>query len=421
MFKLERDELIQQMKWRDLSRDEVRYVEAWKYARLGACTQENFRHGILPDSEIERWLRQVVGLTSSIAIVLKLVGTAYHDFSCCIAFFSAAIKKASGYFVLLTLSQGQYAPPVPSHNSGDLQGVIRILICDRSNMYPAVGISEKSFLRVEEAFHLLPATIPSLFQHEGLWFKHISYNSDSGEVERVDFVIKAVQKVEVANYLLSLSHHVPTGVTTAFICGDGVMTPRYFDYESQFDHIISLIGSSPPLWVHPMFLPTVILQNHWRRTAHRSQSLEDDVVRLEQIMGVSFAGRTANMRVAADWPANIDVRAATVELHTTMTQVIFVSRVCEWDCGFATFLLKTSKELQHVFPEARSIITERASRELLDLVNYVENAGNGTRKFVEAMKERIQAQANVVLDHSRQRDERPEADFPIVIQCLCPT
>ena len=106
MFKLERDELIQQMKWRDLSRDEVRYVEAWKYARLGACTQENFCHGILPDSEIERWLRQVVGLTSSIAIVLKLVGTAYHDFSWLYCFLFSSYQKGFRLFCLANSVSG---------------------------------------------------------------------------------------------------------------------------------------------------------------------------------------------------------------------------------------------------------------------------------------------------------------------------
>lgn len=292
--------------------------------------------------------------------------------------------------------------PVATQNH---QGMLRLLICDRSNMAPLLSISKESFLLVENAFQLHPATIPSLFRHEGICFKHITYEAGSDRVDRVDFVVKAWQKVEVANYLLSLSHHIPTGVTTAFICGDGAMEVRNYDGEAQFDHILALIRSSPSLWTNPMFLPTVLLQNHWRRTEHLSRSLEAKVISLEGMMGVSFAGGTALMQAANDWPMNIDVRTATVGLHTTMTQTIFAGRVCGWSSRFAAFLLKTNKELQRIDHGGRSVMVENTSRQLLETIGYVDDAIDGTTHYVQAMKERVHAQANVVRIHARKWGE----------------
>ena len=291
------------------------------------------------------------------------------------------------------------------------QGMLRLLICDRSNMAPIVSISKESFLLVEDAFHLNPATIPSLFRHEGICFKHINYEADSDRAERVDFVVKAWQKVEVANYLLSLSHHLPTGVTTAFICGDGAMEARSYDREAIFDHILALIRSSPSLWTNPMFLPTVLLQNHWRRTEHLSRSLEAEVIRMEGMMGVSCAGGTAQMQAATDWPMNIDVRAATIGVHTAITQTIFVGRLCGWSCKFAAFLLKTNRELRRIDRGGASALTEKTSRQLLETIGYVDDAIDNTAQYVQGMKERVHAQANVVRIQARERGREKERNL----------
>lgn len=270
-------------------------------------------------------------------------------------------------------------------------------------MSAALSISEESFLLLENAFHLHPATLPSLFRHRGICFRQISYDAGQKEPERVNIIIKACQKVEVANYLLSLSHHLPTGVTTAFICGDGAMNPRDFDQEPQFDHILALMRSSASLWTHPMFLPTVLLHNHWRRLENWSNSLEDDVIGLETAMGVSFAGATAHMQAAADWPLNIDVRGMAVLIHTTMTQTIYVGEVCGWGRQFAAFLLETDKEFQRVLPRSWSSPMLSASRQLLETLSYVDDASNNNKQFVKSMEVRVQAQVSVVCTHCLSR------------------
>ena len=300
-----------------------------------------------------------------------------------------------------------------SDTSTALQGYLRLLICDRFNKSAVLSISKESFLLVEDAFNLHPATIPSLFRHGGVFFKQISYDSRQDEPERVNIVVKACQKVEVANYLLSFSHHLPTGVTTAFICGDGAMEPRDFDQEPQFDHILTLIRSSVSLWTHPMFLPTVLLQNHWRRTENRSNSLGDAVPELEGNMGVSSAATTAHIEAAADWPMNIDVRRMTILLHTTMRHIISMEGVCAWSCKFAAFLLETNKELQRIYPRSRSALMERASRQLLETLSYVDDASNKHQRYLQVMKERVHAQVSVVCMYFREKNTLPEPNLSL--------
>lgn len=61
MFRLGRDTRLKQATWVKVDTAEIEYVEAWKYSKDDECRSDNFRHGVLHDSELDMWLRQTVG------------------------------------------------------------------------------------------------------------------------------------------------------------------------------------------------------------------------------------------------------------------------------------------------------------------------------------------------------------------------
>jgi hypothetical protein len=84
---------------------------------------------------------------------------------------------------------------------------------------------EPSLLPTHRArFNLPAATLQAAFQNEGVCSRRFVYFPGTRKVKRIETLIKAAQKVDIANCLLSLSHEVSTGSTTAFILGDGVTT-----------------------------------------------------------------------------------------------------------------------------------------------------------------------------------------------------
>lgn len=112
--------------------------------------------------------------------------------------------------------------------AGKLQGGLRLVMCDRPNMLPGMTISRNAFEKVESAFDLHDATLPAFFDHDGSFMLQKT-TDEGGATTKIHIVVKAVQKVEISNCLLSLTYNVASGWTDAFIRGDGILFKRRTD------------------------------------------------------------------------------------------------------------------------------------------------------------------------------------------------
>lgn len=242
-----------------------------------------------------------------------------------------------------------YKSPIPKAGTGALQGGIRLLLCDRPNMTPGMTISRMSFELIESAVKLPTATLPSFALVSGVCSERVIHDPKTGAITRLSVVVKANQKVEVANYLLSLTHDFITGWTTAFICGDGVIKLRECDriYGSQLLQIIGLVKSSTRLSTHPLFLPTALLHVYHQRTEKRTCTLDYQLIELENELGVTFAGGAGwSVDEPQDnWPEYIDVKNTTIGLHSTTPQILFMQRACDWARRYADFVLKLEEKI----------------------------------------------------------------------------
>jgi hypothetical protein len=290
--------------------------------------------------------------------------------------------------------KGHFKPPKAPANGEKSSGGFRLLMCERPDQFPpGLQLSYTAFQRIEKVFNLSPATLSSLFQISGVYFKSHKLHAHSNEVESLNVVIKANQKVEISNALLSLSHNFETKWTTAFLCGEGVVRRQSLDdlYGYRLDHVLALAKSSIGYWTHPLFLPAALLQNLCKRTEISKDLLNDRLVNLENEIGVTFAGQARHGRSLENWPAGLNIISATIGLHSTSAQIVFVSDVCEWVCGCTRFLLDLGEEIGIKYPALT-----RKSVELSEYLTYELCSMSHTAHFMQSCKERVQAQINVV-------------------------
>jgi len=248
-------------------------------------------------------------------------------------------------------------------------------------------------------------------------------------MRRPGFILKAPQKMRIANYLLALSHNISTGVTTALIHGSRLHTvlptvksspleapdaytaerqrrdyhPLNIDVHdekiTQSSQIISRLRSSIGQWANPMLLPTILIENHMIRSGLFAHGLDDRVIALERQTGVVFAGRIVNPKELAIQPgdiAKVSIRKLTQDMHTLLTEIIFYERVVEWSFDCADSLEKCSKELsKSLLPNNRESLYEN-NRELLETIEYLAASRKSMSGFQRTSKERVQSQIEVV-------------------------
>ena len=234
-------------------------------------------------------------------------------------------------------------------------------------------------------------------------------------------VIKVPQKIQIANYLLSLSHSLSTGWTTAVILGDDVMALSSDGQEDKAstisEQIQTLISATPNLWAHPLLLPTILLKNYKERAEAFTWVLDDLVVGLENSIGVTFAGRLrrnlATARQNPKLPSRSDMRQLTMGTHTVLTDLIILSRVVAFNRDSAAYLLRTSDGISSHLTPQRCASLIHASRELRDTAKYMECSSNSLQGFCANLKERVLSQIQVLYSVSAQTDNRLSARIAV--------
>jgi hypothetical protein len=269
-----------------------------------------------------------------------------------------------------------------------------MLVCDRRSMYRGPTISQETYELLESKFNLHAATIPSLFLTWGVWSKHGALD-DSGSISPLSIVIKVPQKVEIANYLLSLTYDFKTRSTTAFLCGGGAALYRPRTDEGlgwQLEQIKSLLKSSHRSWDHPLLLPAILLRTHSERVEIRANNLERDLIALEDELGVTVAGAAGKQGYRDNWPECVDLKKATQGLHSVTPQILFVKKLCDTLKRLGDFLLGLEGDLTRMDHPTDKISSSELRSEILYSMSLIE----GLLGALENMRERAQLQIDLV-------------------------
>lgn len=220
-------------------------------------------------------------------------------------------------------------------------------------------------------------------------------------------VIKASQKYQIGNYVLSISHDFTTRMTTGLLHGTGVMLNRK-DFPAWEDspsvEIFDLIKAVPHLWTQPMLLPTILLQHHiYRAEIICTINLGDKANNLQRQLGMSRAGRLSNLRGPYEDPGGarpikdtkVNLHNLTGEMNTLITEVIWLCQVSDWQCDCVEFLLRTLDETVKS-QEFRADSVSSETGEIRECIEYLTSASQGLRGNNNRGKERLQADFSVV-------------------------
>jgi hypothetical protein len=278
---------------------------------------------------------------------------------------------------------------------------LRLVMCDRNNMIPQATISRDAYEGVEAAFDLHAATLPAFHDNGGRFSMHYSRGSD-GKLQKIYIVVKVVQKVEIANCLLSLTYDVASKEINAFLCGDGIVVPRGCDQEvgqQGVQWLDAIRDAGPDMWTNPLTLPTILLQVCAMRTLVRTTTYEHWLVDIENHLGVTFAGMAGNRGDRPLWPMDIKVKWATRQLHSLQPQMLFMLTVSSWQKRYAEWLSKTLESLgSDIGSELRGLLI------LGSTIEDTHSSVVGLVEFFESLRGRAQSQIDLLFSVVSQRD-----------------
>ena len=189
--------------------------------------------------------------------------------------------------------------------------------------------------------------------------------------------------------MLALSHNPITSVTNIFIHGVR---------KREGGSIIDQIRESSLLWLHPMLLPTIIFHVHLKNTERYRVSLNEKVVAVEYMVGYVDVGQLSWTYAGSGLRENkvLDLEQLTTRLHSYLTELIFLDQVSRFRIDCASFLVKTIKEIQDLYPESTRQVRAWEARELEQSIDYMKSMSDTLWYQVQCLQKRIQSQIGVV-------------------------
>jgi hypothetical protein len=265
-------------------------------------------------------------------------------------------------------------------------------------------MSKGVFLDVQKEFGLHPSTLPAFHGVEGSFSKFFTYSDGNcSTLASATIVLKATQLYDIANYGISLNYDATSGITSAFIFGEGGTSdpqnrPRKLGCQST--QIREVLETTAQYWSMPLLLPIIILNNHFDRAqAFATDVLEPRVSQVEDDLGVSREGRRTGDTLLLDHymatrQLSVDIEKLTQDMNTDLAEILGIIRDSEWEVSIAEALKTASMELEKklsAIPDYR-----RLSSELQDSIEATDFAVNRLMEYNVKMKERVEAQLTVV-------------------------
>ncbi|KAB8237140.1 uncharacterized protein BDW43DRAFT_307421 [Aspergillus alliaceus] len=381
MFHFYKDEAATSIEWNP---KQVQYIEAWSFPNVNEVISWNFRQGLLDNSQIEAWLQQ----TGSFSI---------PDF-----------------------------PPSVGHSNGG----VRLLICDYTSFpHPLLGMSFENYCLVESTLGLHPATLPALQVHAGTFSGHFK---SSQEKDKISIVLKAPQKYEIANYMLSLTHDPTSRWTTALLAGEAIIEPPHLFGEYPSDIPIRFrapagvirasLMQSPEAWNNPLTLPCILVTDHLKRLQNYSTgSLTQEVMIIEEQLGVTRVGRRNQMPrfdgqagrksqpgdtdgLNFGIPERYQAKFLTIAINTRLTSILFTRRSPKWNYEASEFLMRLISEFSEVFQEQQSL-----NDRMGELMEHNISLAHSIEDQVLNLQARLELQLNVLYSFVAQSDNQLNA------------
>lgn len=324
--------------------------------------------------------------------------------------------------------RGKFAPPPPPSRDATLVGGIRLIISEQEYYRPpSYSLSQTSYLRIEEHFHLPQQTLVALSSEDGACSSYEEYESADPEklrrigeahlFSRVDktsrtdyrlaFLIRAPQKFQVANYGLAMTYDFTTGFATGILHGTGVVAAGA-DYplwqRSPSLELFYMIEEAPRLSAEPLFLPTLLLQHHLQRSEiFCTGQLESGYNEIQRRLGTTRAGRLHGMGPYYDPvgektinETRVNLRNLTGELSTYTTEIIWYCRNSEWHVDYVEFLARESHDIKAKIAALQNSSHHGSRNDIDDCIRYLRSAAKGLQRHNTGSKARAEADFNVV-------------------------
>ncbi|KAL2808079.1 hypothetical protein BJX63DRAFT_52752 [Aspergillus granulosus] len=353
------------------------FLEAWSFPGIDVATSWNFRCGFLDARQIEEWVYQ------------------------------------TGSFVI----------PTPPPSVGRPDGGIRLLACDYTLFSTtSLGMSRDHFELLESTFGLHPATLPALEVGSGSCSR---YFDATPEGNALSIVLKAPQKYELGNFMLSLTHDISSRWTVALLAGESIVDGfTHLDDITLLPHasyspcavIRACLATSTTLWNKPLTLPCILLNDYLKRLQHFSSiDLTRRVTYIEEQLGVTKVGRRNSKTLTYQPGANRgkpverpQAEWLTTQINTQLTRLLFTARGPKWNYETATLLVDTEKEL--LGSQSQALM----GNEILQMLDHNISLAKSMEDHILGLQKRLELQLNVLYSFVAQTDNRLSARLAAV-------
>lgn len=218
---------------------------------------------------------------------------------------------------------------------------------------------------------------------------------------KVAYVIKAAQKVEIANFLLALLYDLATGNTRGILIGDDVSRGAESSNISSLGPISAMMQFCDQLkaepWSvrHPCWLPTLLLQNYNIRCQAYLTELGQEVKKIEYVNGVVYAGtrRSLNSEQRRALPKKYDLLSQMIESHAVLMSLVFAERCTMW---LTEATLYITEEVRSLSDSNANAFPPSTSNLVMDGLKYIRSASGASTKWTKTYTERIRIQIDFV-------------------------
>ncbi|KAK3331281.1 hypothetical protein B0H66DRAFT_546202 [Apodospora peruviana] len=304
--------------------------------------------------------------------------------------------------------QDVFAPPVtPDFTKGS---GIRIL-CIPSTISPRVLNTDKeTWTAISTAFNLHPASLEVILDNNGAFAAYYSKDrSAANQLLQIHLLMKVPNYRVVGNFAISLTYDHPSRMTTAVIHG-GMLPDRW-------DRCVSLLRENMHLCAHPTLLPALVFIIYRSSIEQHRAAVDKTVLDTENYTGygsprsfVHLHHGTVRQDDPPPPPPDVDGLTLNFEwvlkrLQSYQTVLSTLANVVRFTQEWGQFIRKCTDEFDHFLPtdDADALSMSEDILQLLELpCSQVQTA----HSQIQALKERVQSQANLVFGLMSREENR---------------
>ena len=201
----------------------------------------------------------------------------------------------------------------------------------------------------------------------------------------------------VGNVFMSMTHDFSTGVTTGLLAfiAEPELDPRYHHCISKLRLLHEQLRLTESLWLHPMLLPTLLIQVTHYDLASVCSVLMGDMDSQDRSIGITprlDIGGGAD--ATQNWPEDVDIKKATSAMQEMVTWQFRVREAVEWQRGSLNFLIRLCKELEGF--KTGNTIRPSGDQDIVDLLNHISSKLCNLEGWMVSGQRRIEMVMNVV-------------------------